>query len=83
MAAGLVTALPLLCFAKAAKEITLTSLGMIQYLTPVMQMLWAVFVVNERIAAARWVGYVVIWIAVSIFMWDLFLLKRRPSTVST
>lgn len=83
MTAGLVTALPLLCFAKAAKEMTLTSLGMIQYLTPVMQMMWAVFVMHEHIAPARWAGFVVIWIAVIIFVWDLILLKRRPSSLST
>src|SRR5699024_3842501 len=41
MVAGVVTALPLLAFARAAQEMSLTSLGMIQYLTPVMQMLWA------------------------------------------
>lgn len=82
MTAGLVTALPLLCFAKAAKEMTLTSLGMIQYLTPVMQMLWAVFVMHEHIPPARWAGFAVIWLAVSVFVWDLYLLKRRPRALS-
>ena len=74
--AGVVTALPLLCFARAAQELSLTSLGMIQYITPVLQMLWAVFVTHEHIAPARWVGFILIWIAVIVFIVDL--LRNRP-----
>ncbi|KAB3520801.1 EamA family transporter RarD [Corynebacterium sp. zg254] len=83
MMAGVITALPLLCFARAAKEMTLTSLGMIQYLTPIMQMLWAVFVVNEHIAPARWVGFSIIWVAVTVFVIDLVLNthKNRRGTL--
>lgn len=75
--AGAVTALPLLCFARAAHELSLTSLGMLQYLTPVMQMLWAVLVVGEHIEPARWVGFVVIWIALLVFITDMLLHTRR------
>ncbi|MBC2680895.1 EamA family transporter RarD [Corynebacterium anserum] len=71
MLAGVVTALPLLCFARAAHEMTLTSLGMIQYFTPMLQMLWAVFVTKEYIEPGRWVGFVIIWIALVIFVYDL------------
>lgn len=70
MASGLVTALPLLCFARAAHELSLTTLGMLQYLTPVMQMLWAVLVAGEHIEPARWVGFAVIWVALVIFITD-------------
>ena len=77
--AGVVTALPLLCFARAAQELSLTSLGMIQYITPVLQMLWAVFVTHEHIAPARWVGFILIWIAVIVFIVDL--LRNRPPRV--
>lgn len=79
-AAGIVTALPLLAFAMAAREMTLSSLGMIQYLTPVMQMLWAVFVVKEHIEPARWVGFSIIWVAVTIFVIDL-VIQARASRV--
>lgn len=71
MLAGVVTALPLLCFARAAHEMTLTSLGMIQYFTPMLQMLWAVFVTKEYIETGRWVGFIIIWIALIIFVYDL------------
>ncbi|WP_312802680.1 EamA family transporter RarD [Corynebacterium variabile] len=77
--AGVVTALPLLCFARAAHELSLTTLGMIQYITPVLQMLWAVFVVHEHIEPARWIGFGLIWVAVIIFTTDtLFNVPRRP-----
>lgn len=74
--AGIVTAVPLLLFSKAAQEMSLTSLGMIQYITPVMQMLWAVFVNHETIPAARWIGFCIIWVAVIIFLFDMA--KHRP-----
>ncbi|MGJ4074099.1 EamA family transporter RarD [Corynebacterium macclintockiae] len=76
MLAGVVTALPLLCFARAAQEMSLTSLGMVQYITPVIQMLWAVFVNSEHIEPARWVGFVLIWLAVVVFIVDL--VRNRP-----
>ncbi|MGO3361638.1 MAG: EamA family transporter RarD [Corynebacterium sp.] len=75
--AGVITALPLLCFARAAHELSLTSLGMLQYLTPVMQMLWAVLVVDEYIEPARWVGFAVIWVALAVFVTDMLLNSRR------
>ncbi|HIW92309.1 MAG TPA: EamA family transporter RarD [Candidatus Corynebacterium avicola] len=77
--AGAVTALPLLCFARAAHELSLTSLGMLQYLTPVMQMLWAVFYVGEDIEPARWVGFAVIWVALIVFVTDMLLNSRRTN----
>ena len=80
MSAGVVTALPLLCFARAAQEITLTSLGMIQYITPVMQMLWAVFINHEHIEPVRWVGFVIIWVAVTVFVVDLVIHRPRSAT---
>lgn len=75
--AGIVTALPLLCFARAAQEMTLTSLGMIQYMTPTLQMLWALFVTHEHIEAGRWVGFCLIWVALGIFVVDLTIHSSR------
>jgi len=78
--AGVVTALPLLCFARAAHELSLTALGMLQYITPVLQMLWAVFVVHEHIEPARWIGFGLIWVAVAVFTVDMVLQRpRRPA----
>ena len=77
MFAGVVTALPLLCFARAAHEMTLTSLGMVQYFTPMLQMLWAVFVTKEYIEPGRWIGFVIIWVALVIFIADLLRSGRN------
>lgn len=77
MFAGVVTALPLLCFARAAHEMTLTSLGMVQYFTPMLQMLWAVFVTKEYIEPGRWIGFVIIWVALVIFIADLLRIGRN------
>lgn len=77
MLAGVVTALPLLCFARAAHEMTLTSLGMIQYITPMLQIVWAVFVTHEFIETGRWVGFGIIWVALAIFVFDLAMNSRR------
>lgn len=77
ISAGLVTAVPLLLFGMGARLMTLSSLGMLQYLNPTIQMLWALFVVNEMIEPARWIGFVIIWIAVAVFLLDLARQRRE------
>lgn len=77
MSAGVVTALPLLAFGAAAKRIDLSTIGMLQYMTPTMQMLWAVFVVSEHIPPARWAAFGIIWLAVALYIFDL--LRRRTA----
>ena len=77
MLAGVITALPLLFFGKGVKQVPLAAIGMLQYMTPTMQMLWAVFVTKEDISAARWVGFIIIWVAVAVFLTDIALRFRR------
>lgn len=77
---GIVTAVPLLLFALAAKTIPLSTIGMIQYLTPTVQMIWAVAVKHEQLSSVRWAGFVIIWVAVAIYVVDTLRtawLKRR------
>lgn len=76
MVAGVVTAVPLLCFGFAAQRITLTALGMLQYITPSAQMLWAVFVTHEHLSAGRWIGFGIIWVSVALFIADIVLASR-------
>lgn len=73
---GIITVVPLLLFAYAAKTITLTSLGMIQYITPILQMLWAVFVTREPITSLRWFGFCIIFAAVAVFFIDSVTVTR-------
>ncbi|ADK29173.1 EamA family transporter RarD [Corynebacterium pseudotuberculosis] len=82
ISAGLVTAIPLLLFGIAAKLIPLSTIGMLQYMTPTFQMLWAVFVVNEQLDTIRWVGFVIIWISVGIYLTDLALWRKKAKKIS-
>lgn len=77
ISAGLVTALPLLMFGYAAKAIPLSTVGMLQYMTPTMQMFWAVLIVNEHLEPLRWAGFIIIWIAVALYLLDILAQKRR------
>ncbi|MBA0046922.1 EamA family transporter RarD [Mycobacterium sp. NPDC050853] len=74
---GVVTALPLLLFGIAAQRIPLVTLGLLQYLTPTLQMLWGVLVKHEAMPSERWVGFVLIWVALAIFTVDTVLRARR------
>lgn len=80
---GIITTLPLLFFGMAAKRLPLATIGMIQYLTPTMQMLWALLVTQEYLSPARWVGFIIIWIAVTVYLADMAKQRRgRPTTTS-
>lgn len=77
MAAGPVTAVPLLLFGVAAQRIPLTTLGILQYLTPALQMVWGVAVMHEVMPPSRWVGFVLIWVALVVFTTDALARARR------
>ena len=79
ISSGLVTAVPLLLFGLGAKLIPLSTVGMLQYMTPTMQMLWAVFVVDEQLTPIRWVGFVIIWISVAIYLTDIVVARRSTA----
>ena len=67
---GVATAVPLLLFAGAANRLTLTALGMIQYLAPTLQLLIGVAVYHEPMPPARWAGFGLVWLALVIFSVD-------------
>ena len=67
ISSGLVTVVPLLLFAVAAQRIPLATVGMLQYIVPVLQMAWGLIVVGERLDAVQWVGFALIWGAVIAF----------------
>ena len=64
---GLVTAVPLLLFGGAASRIPLSTLGLLQYLTPTLQFLLGLFVFGEPMPATRWIGFVLIWTALALY----------------
>ena len=78
---GLVTALPLILFAQGAKLLPLSTVGMLQYMTPTMQLLWAVFITQEHMSAERWIGFVIIWFAVALYMLDLLRMRKKSRRI--
>lgn len=70
LCAGPVTLFPLLFFAGAASNLPLSTVGMFQYMTPIIQFLigWAVF--GEEMSPARWVGFAAVWLAVIMLLVD-------------
>lgn len=70
MLCGPVTAIPLLMFAGAAQRLPLVTMGLLQYLTPGLQMAWGVFVGHEPMPVGRWAGFVLIWLALAVFTAD-------------
>lgn len=76
--AGVVTTIPLLMFASAAKEIPLTMIGILQYLAPTIQFLIGVFVYKEAFDMSRLIGFAIVWLALVIFWAENFLAHRMP-----
>jgi chloramphenicol-sensitive protein RarD len=81
IAAGPITAIPLLLFASGARRIPLSVLGLLQYLSPTLQFLLGVWLFHEAFSADRLIGFALIWIALALFAWKGLL--RRPSTPVT
>ena len=73
---GVVTAVPLIAFAAAAKRLPLTVIGMVQYLGPSIQFFLAVFVLKDHIGAEKWLGLSIIWVALVIFTADAVRASR-------
>ncbi|HLA08370.1 MAG TPA: EamA family transporter RarD [Anaerolineales bacterium] len=76
--AGLVTTVPLILFASAAKQIPLTMIGILQYLAPTIQFLIGVFIYKETFDQSRLVGFGIIWLALVMFWAENHLAKRLP-----
>ena len=74
---GLITIIPLLCFGGAATRIPLSTLGLMQYVTPTVQFLLGILVFHEPMPALRWVGFAMIWIALAVFTWSSLSDRHR------
>ncbi|MBC9956267.1 EamA family transporter RarD [Yimella sp. cx-51] len=67
---GIATAIPLLLFAAAAARVPLVTIGLLQFITPVLQLLCAVLFLDEHLPAARWVGFGIVWVALIVLSID-------------
>jgi chloramphenicol-sensitive protein RarD len=72
---GLITATPLLLFASAAKRMSFSALGFVQFLSPTIAFLLALFVFHEPLSQTQLLSFVAIWGAVGLFSWDMW--QRR------
>ena len=87
MLSGPITAVPLLLFAAGARQIPLSMLGLIQYISPTMQFLIGVWLYNEAFGGDRLIGFVMIWVALFMTsaegLWTLWKKKSHPAPKAT
>ena len=69
--AGVVTAIPLLMFNGSTNRLNFTVIGLLQYITPTVQFLIGVIVRHEAMTTGRWIGFFVVWIALTTLGYDL------------
>jgi chloramphenicol-sensitive protein RarD len=79
LAAGPITAIPLLLFASGARQIPLSVLGLLQYLSPTLQFLLGVWLFHEAFTAERLVGFVLIWSALALFAMEGLFRRPQPA----
>jgi chloramphenicol-sensitive protein RarD len=80
---GVVTAIPLLLFATGAKNVPLTTLGLLQYIAPTIQFLIGVLIYGEPFTPERLVGFGIIWVALVIFSTENLMARRRALPTTT
>ena len=74
---GPVTAIPLLLFGAAARRMPLSTVGALQYSTPILQFILGITVFGEAMSTGRWIGFGLVWIALVIFTVDALRQARR------
>jgi chloramphenicol-sensitive protein RarD len=74
---GPVTAVPLLLFTYGARRLSLSTIGILQYLAPTMQLLLAVWLYHESFSAAKWIGFGMIWLSLLIYTSHSLLHQRK------
>jgi len=77
--AGVITTIPLLLFASAAKRIPLSFVGILQYIAPTIQFLIGVLLYKEQFSTEQFIGYSLVWIALIIFGFNSFTSYRANS----
>ena len=77
LAAGAVTAIPLLLFAAGARRAPLTVMGLIQFVAPIIQFAIGVWVLHEPMTLERWIGFGLVWVALVVLSVDSLVAARR------
>lgn len=79
MLTGVVTAVPLVMFGGAANRIPLSTIGVLQYLTPVIQFVIGITIAGEAMSTSRWIGFALVWVALAVFTFDGVRHARRTA----
>ncbi|MBN1310938.1 MAG: EamA family transporter RarD [Anaerolineae bacterium] len=82
VSAGLLTIVPLLMFASAARRVPLSLVGILQYIAPTLQFLLGVLVYGEDFTTERFIGFGIVWIALIIYGAEGFLAYRAQAAVA-
>ena len=77
VASGVITAVPLIFFGAAARRLPLTTIGLLQYLAPVLQFLLALLVLKEEMPFERWIGFGLVWVGLILLTVDMLRTVRR------
>jgi chloramphenicol-sensitive protein RarD len=75
--AGVITAVPLLLFGGAATRVPMSTLGLLQYIAPTMHFVLGLVFFGETMTTARWVGFVLVWIALVMLTAESLVSRRR------
>ncbi|MFS3127178.1 EamA family transporter RarD [Nocardioides sp. Bht2] len=74
---GVITVIPLLCFGGSATRLPLVTLGLLQYLAPILQFGIGVWLYDETMPAARWFGFTLVWASLAVFTAEAIAHRRR------
>ncbi|HTP08370.1 MAG TPA: EamA family transporter RarD [Anaerolineae bacterium] len=80
--AGPVTVIPLLMFASAVRSVTLSMIGILQYITPTLQFLIGLFIFKEPFTPMQLVGFGLVWLAVIIFTSESLWARRQAAQIA-
>lgn len=83
MASGVITAVPLLCFAAAARRIPLSAIGLMQYIGPSLQFLLGLFVYREPFDGGKLIGFLIVWVALAIYAMSAVAAVATPPAGSS
>lgn len=76
LSTGIVTAVPLIFFAAAARRVPLATMGLLQFFAPVLQFICGVTILGEIVPASRWIGFGLVWLALIILTVDTLRTSR-------
>jgi chloramphenicol-sensitive protein RarD len=77
LSAGAVTSVPLLFFGAAARRLPLSIMGLMQYIAPIMQFAFGVFIMGEPMPLERWIGFALVWVALVLLSADALTSRRN------